>query len=212
MKKTNILLTLILIINVSFAQTNHDTLIKTAIYKSLYSKDYNMPRMVSYKLYKAGGECSRADEGMTFHIDNVKLNISGKDYAKSGYDIGHMANAEDFSYNCTIEELTFRFYNAVPQSPKSNRGIWKHYETETRKLSQTDSVFVMCGPIIDKDTKKLGTTRLFIPTHTWKVVYSLTSKKLIYCLIFDNDNVTAKVNQITLDELQKLTGLNLLLK
>lgn len=211
MKTLNILLALNLIANLSFGQVRHDTLIKTPIYTSLYSKDYNMPRQVSYKLYKAGGECSRSDEGMTFHNDNIKLNISGKDYAKSGYDIGHMANAEDFSYDCIIEELTFRFYNAVPQSPKSNRGNWKHYETELRKLSQTDSIFIMCGPIIDKDTKRLGMTRLYIPTHTYKVVYSLSTKKLLYCLIFDNDNVAAKVNPITLIKLQKLTGLKLTL-
>ena len=210
--KSNILLVFILIVSLSFGQVRHDTLIKTPIYTSLYSKDYNMPRMVFYKLYKAGGECSRTEEGFTFHIDNIKLNISGKDYAKSGYDEGHMANAEDFSYDCKMEELTFRFYNAVPQSPRSNKGIWKHYETELRKLSQTDSIFVICGPIIDRDTKRLGTTRLFPPTHTYKVVYSLTTRKLLDCLIFDNDNVTAKVAPISLEELQKLVELPLIIR
>lgn len=194
------------------SSSSKDTLIVTPIYKSLYSKDYNMTRRVSYKLYKAGGECSRTAEGMAFRLDDIRLKISGKDYSHSGYDMGHMANAEDFSYDCKMEELTFRFYNCVPQSPKSNRGIWKSYESKIRKLSQTDSVFVMCGPVIDKDTKRLNSTRLFVPTRTWKVVYSLSTKKIVYCLIFDNDNVAAKVNEISVTDLQKLVGLDLSLK
>ena len=186
-----------------------DTLIITPIYTSLYSQTYNMPKEVSYKLYQAGGPCSREAENMTFHLDHIKLHISSKDYANSGYDIGHMAPAADFAYNCYLEELTFRFYNSVPQSPKSNRGNWKSYETKIRNLSQNDSLLVLCGPIIDQHTKKFKKTRLYVPTHTWKVVYSLSTNQLIYCKIFDNDNVTAKVNDITLIELEKLTNLDL---
>ena len=46
-----------------------------------------------------------------------------------------------------IELITFRFYNALPQTPKLNRGIWKHYETEIRKLSQNDSILIITGSI-----------------------------------------------------------------
>lgn len=210
MKK--LLLAFMLLSTLSFSQakkTLQDTLIKTPIYTSLYSKDYNMPRMVSYKLYKAGGECSRTAEGMHFRLDSIKLKISGADYAKSGYDMGHMANAEDFSYDCKMEELTFRFYNAVPQSPKSNRGVWKTYEFQARKASQTDSLFVMCGPVIDKTTWRMAKKNLFVPTRTWKVVYSLTTKQVLFCMIFDNDNIAALAKPITVKELEKLVKLDL---
>lgn len=36
-----------------------------------------------------------------------------KDYLNSGYDAGHLANAEDFAFDRYKEEKTFRYYNCL---------------------------------------------------------------------------------------------------
>jgi endonuclease G, mitochondrial len=99
-----------------------DTIIKNPIYTSYYSYQIEAPSFVIYKLWHGGGKSSRT--GLTFKSSLPHFNYTG-----SGYDIGHMCNAEDFARNRTTEELTFRYYNAVPQTPNLNRGIWKANES-----------------------------------------------------------------------------------
>ena len=101
-----------------------------------------------------------------------------------------MANAEDFAFNCVLEEITFRFYNAVPQTPENNRGIWKHYETETRKLSQSDSVLVICYNHFG--TEKLN-NRVAIPDTNYKFVYSLTTHELLFSIGICNNSLPIEI-------------------
>ena len=173
-----------------------DTLVKNQVYEAMYSYKYGQPRYVKYKLYHGGGECSRSKEHFHFRVDSLHevnglrdVNVGSKDYAGSGYDEGHMANAEDFASDCKKEELTFRFYNCIPQTPKLNRGIWKSNESLVRKWSQTDSVMVICGGIITPKSKTVTQiSTLTIPDKCYKVVISLTNHKLLEAVIYDNND------------------------
>ncbi len=174
-----------------------DTLIVNDAYTSCFSKTLHEPIYVSYKLYKGGGECSR--KSMKFCMDDVKETATSKDYSKSGYDKGHLANAADFSGDCVKEEKTFRFYNCVPQKPHLNRGIWKRYETEIRTLSQTDSLLIITGALFGN--KKLPNSEVAIPDYCWKVVESLSTLQIYYSFIISNDDQCAYL-QINVPELE----------
>jgi DNA/RNA endonuclease G (NUC1) len=150
---------------------NVDTVIVTPIYESYFSYETHTPLFVVYNLYKGGGDCSR--QGMIFHNGGVATWTYEK-----GYDIGHMANAEDFAGDCNKEAMTFYFYNALPQTPKLNRGIWKHFETEIRKLSQTDSLQIICGGFQFHGD---------IPDFCYKIVRDLKTD-ITTCYLFPNDN------------------------
>ncbi|HXU26854.1 MAG TPA: DNA/RNA non-specific endonuclease [Bacteroidia bacterium] len=182
----NLLLLLTLYSYSLVAQIKYDTLIKTPAYDCYYSYLHKAPTIVCYKLYKGGGECSRTENHFRF-INSLGFENEAKpkDYAKSGYDEGHMANAEDFAADCILEENTFRFFNAVPQTPENNRGIWKHYETQTRKLSQSDSLLVICYNHFGTD--KLN-NRIAIPDTNYKFVYSLTTKELLLSIAISNNS------------------------
>jgi len=195
MKKIIILLVLAVKIP-AFSQTI-DTVITTPVFKSYVSKTLRLPVMVSYKLYKGGGNCNRL--GLTFH-NSYKVNVVGaKEFKASGYDEGHLANAEDFANNCIKQTQTFEFINQLPQTPNLNRGIWKHWETTIRNESQTDSLFIICGGIWE-DKKVVN--NIYIPNKNWKIVYSLTTRKVLHVLLFTNsDEATCK--EITLEELEK---------
>src|ERR1017187_5520829 len=89
--------------------------VKTAIFTSLFPQARPEPLYVTYELYQGGGNCSRA----AFHFTNDRTDVKAevaKDYKASGYDEGHMANAEDFAGDCTKEKMTFVFYNADRKS------------------------------------------------------------------------------------------------
>jgi endonuclease G len=188
---------LFLIPFIAFSQ-KVDTIIKTDVFTSYYSKELRLPIMVKYILFKGGGECSRV--GDVFHND-YKLNVVGaKEFKASGYDEGHMANAEDFAYDCKKQKGTFQFINQLPQTPNLNRGIWKHYETIIRDLSQHDSLVIICGGIWE-DNKVVNGMR--IPNKCWKIVYSIKLKKPIYILLFTNNE------HATVQEFKTIEQLNI---
>ena len=206
MLKLRLILLLISIFSITNAQ-KVDTIINSGIYKSYFCKQLKEPLYVSYVLYKAGGDCDRSK----FHFKNDVKGLSTAtqtDYNGCGYDEGHLANAADFSKNCIEDEKTFRFYNCLPQTPNLNRGIWKHWETDLRKLSQTDSLFIICGGTFTDKSKTIGPDKAFVPDYCWKVVVSLKDNKILHTLLFTNDN-NAVVKEVTLSDLEKLTKFNI---
>ncbi len=180
-----------------------DTVINTGFYKSHIDIQIKEPVYVSYKLYKGGGNCSRAG----FHFKNdTKVDLANSsDYAGSGFDMGHLVNAADFAFDCRKDEMTFRFYNCLPQYPNLNRGIWKKWETKIRKESQTDSLLIICGGIFS--TRIIGDS-VYVPDYCWKVVFSLSKKKVTHILWFVNSEKNAEIlfKEIPLLELENKLG------
>ena len=174
-----------------------DTIIDAGIYKSYYSYEVKGPLYVIYTLYKGGGDCPRS--GMSFKTVGLRAEAGPKNYKASGFDEGHLCNAKDFARICADEEKTFRFYNALPQTPKLNRSVWKVYETLIRKESQSDSLLIMCGGEF-KNCTYIGQD-VAVPTYCWKIVRRVTDDKVIHILWFPNDD-SNKVEELkTVEEL-----------
>ena len=215
------LILVLLISSLSFSQSfvikdvkGYDTIIVNDAYKSFFNKELRSPLYVKYILYKGGGDCNR--DKFTFKIDkNIKLKTAvEKDYSKTGYDRGHLANAEDFAYDCRLDSLTFFYYNCIPQSVNLNRGIWKVWEDSIRKKSQTDSLLIICGGKF-KDVR-IG--NIGVPDNCFKIVYSLTTNKLLHVLWFTNmivesgeknPNKINVVREVSFDQLQIFLGYKL---
>jgi endonuclease G, mitochondrial len=172
-------------------------LVDKGIYKADFSNKYHEPRYVTYILYKGGGNCDRSK--FRFKNDDDRLQCAtDKDYSGSIYDKGHLANAEDFAFDCAKDELTFRYYNCLPQTTSLNRGIWKSNETIVRKWSQTDKLYIICGGFFGN--KKIK--NITVPSHCWKVVQSVSSKKVLFCGWFSN-TTNATLEEISVSELEK---------
>ena len=183
-------LAIILIATSSFSQ-KVDTVFRMGIYDSYYSFDLKNPIIVTYVLHHGGGSCDRSHYRFKGdHFLKGRLATS-TDYLHSGYDQGHMANAEDFAYDCSLDELTFRFYNCVPQTKELNRGIWERMEAQARSLSQTDSLLIICGNTFD--STKIG-NGVYVPTTCWKVIYSLKSEQVLLCSFFTNTATPTKTD------------------
>jgi endonuclease G len=180
-----------------------DTILKNDAYTSYISYQVKQPIQVDYKLYKGGGDCSRKK----FRFKNdTKIDLLKKQYKRSGFDRGHLANAKDFAFDCVKDEKTFRYYNCLPQTPNLNRGIWKRWETKIRKESQTDSLLIMCGGIW---TDSLIVKGIRVPDHCWKVVYSLSKKEATHILLFANIRKGAWCEEVSMCELERRLGYSL---
>ena len=173
-----------------------DTVIKKDIYESYFNYKLREPLYVKYELFKGGGNCSRS--GMAFETGGLKYSATAADYAKNGFDEGHLANAEDFASDCDKEKETFFYFNCVPQTARLNRGIWKTWETKIRKESQTDKLVIICGSIFQGKT--IGKDKIGVPAYCWKVV--LKNGTVTHCLYFPNDQ-SDQVQEITVKQLKE---------
>ncbi len=153
----------------------YDTVIERGIYRSYFNSKYSTVSCVKYLLYKGGGNVSR--KGMTFRHT---YGHSVFPYAKSGYDKGHLAAAQDFAYSRTAMLATFDYINALPQAPALNRGAWKRLETKVRKWSQADTLEIECGGL-DYDS-----TRHMIPKYFYKIVTRHRGRDTLANIIYLN--------------------------
>jgi endonuclease G len=183
------LITSLFLLFIANSQVKPNAIITNDAYTAYIDTVKHMPVYVTYKLYKGGGKCERSNKW----INDSKYTMIGEEsYLGSGYEKGHLANAEDFAYNCRLDSLTFNMYNRLPQTKALNRGIWKKQETAIRKLSQTDSLLITCGAYWDPNTLN-SVKGMSIPTRCWKVVYSLSKQQVLSASIFTNTDNPSEV-------------------
>ncbi|MEJ7766640.1 MAG: DNA/RNA non-specific endonuclease [Chitinophagaceae bacterium] len=183
---------------VNLCAQNVDTVINTGTYKSYFSFGIKAPLYVTYTLFRGGGSCNRKKQGFYFKQDAIKTTSKSQDYTNSTYQKGHLANAEDFAFDCLKAEITFRFYNCFPQTARLNNGTWKYWENQIRKESQKRKLFIIAGGIYSKSFIGL---KVGVPDYCYKIVLESATKKILYCLIFKNDN-SNKYTMITLKDLK----------
>jgi endonuclease G len=93
------------------------------------------------------------------------------DYARSGYDRGHMAPNGDMPDRAS-QHQSFTLANMVPQDAENNRHVWAGIEAVVRKLAQKEGdLYVITGPaFIGGNLQKVG--NVLVPSHLYKLVYS----------------------------------------
>ncbi|GJD87754.1 hypothetical protein BHAOGJBA_1259 [Methylobacterium hispanicum] len=110
----------------------------------------------------------------TFHAD-PRLPAADRselaDYARSGYDRGHLAPSGDMPDPAAQEE-SFSLANMIPQDPSLNRGLWEGIESAVRNMaSRNGELYVVTGPIYRGSEVKALRGRVLVPTHVFKAVY-----------------------------------------
>ena len=176
----------------------HSGLTRTPLYAAEHLTRQNM---------KNAGKLSRKD---SFHAEDAlpesdRAELS--DYARSGYDRGHMAPNANFATRKAQAE-SFSLANMVPQVHESNAGVWAGIESATRQLATAEGeIYVISGPaFIGGNLKKIG--NVLVPTHVWKVIYSPAQQKAGAYLITNDD--TRDYAVVTVAKLEKMVGLSLL--
>lgn len=135
--------------------------------------------------------------------DRAELN----DYARSGYDRGHLAPSANFATRSAQAE-SFSLANMVPQVHVNNAGVWADIEAAVRHLATDEGeLYVISGPaFVGGSLQRVG--RVLKPTHLWKVVYSPRQQRA-GAYVVTNDE-TRTYSAMSVSELQKLTGVNAL--
>ena len=129
------------------------------------------------------------------------------DYARSGYDRGHMAPNGDMPDRDTQHE-SFTLANMVPQDAEVNRHIWAGIEGVVRKMAQKEGdLYVITGPaFIGGNLQKVG--NVLVPTHLYKLVYS--PQQHAGAAFFIENRADAQYEMLSIAQLEDKVGINLL--
>jgi endonuclease G len=129
------------------------------------------------------------------------------DYARSGYDRGHMAPNGDMPDRQAQQE-SFTLANMVPQDGDNNRHVWAGIEGVVRKLAQKEgALYVITGPaFLGAELRKAG--KVLVPTHLYKMVYS--PRQRAGAAWFVENRADAKPQVIPVAELERIIGIDLL--
>lgn len=137
----------------------------------------------------AAGQMKRKD---SFHAEPLipkQFESTPKDYAKSGYDQGHMTPNGD-APDVKTQFETFSLSNMTPQLPDLNRKAWRLMEEAVRKQAQAEGdAWVVTGMIPGDKTIGNGVN---VPSVIWKAVKAKSGEA-----VYVGDNATGTVTKMT---------------
>lgn len=129
------------------------------------------------------------------------------DYARSGYDRGHMAPSADFG-DPTSQDESFLLSNMIPQDHNNNTGIHEGIETAVRKeVKKRGELYVITGPLFQGAKLESLKGRVIIPTGIFKCLYD-QNRKEAGCYL-EKNAPGPDYNTITVAEIEKMAGINL---
>lgn len=182
-------------------------------YTVSYNENLRLPNWVAYELTReeTKGNAKRTNRFITDPLVKGMI-ATNADYTRSGYDKGHMAPAADMKWSSVAMKESFYFSNMCPQHPELNRRKWKDLEEKIRDWAIADSaIIIICGPIVEKTSRKIGKNQITVPQKFFKVILSpFTSSPKAIGFLFRNERSIAPLSTyaISVDSIEVLTGMD----
>ena len=198
-------------------------------YALSYNRERNIPNWASWQLNQSWlGDAKRQDN---FRSDSTLptswYRVRPLDYAKSGFDKGHVVSSEDRGESDADNSATFLMTNMIPQAPDNNRVVWSQFEAACRALAkQGKDLYIVAGSSGfggngSNGDMTLLNNKVIVPAQIWKVVLvvdrlgiapkDITQKvsRTIALIVPNQQGVKSKTWQeyaTSVDEVEKLTG------
>ncbi len=200
---------------------NGEKLIQHAGFSFVYSEEHEQAKWIAYVLNnkELDGTFDRSDN---FREDPSVSSgsASNLDYAKSGYDRGHLAPAADMKWSEKAMSESFYYSNMSPQLPAFNRGIWKMLEEKLRDWAlENDSILIVTGPILpSKNEKKLATigpNSVAVPEYYYKAILDFKnekSKSIAFILPNKGSKMPLQSFMVSIDYLEKFSEIDFFYK
>ncbi len=190
-----------------------NAIVKHRYYTLSYHEKHEQPEWVAYQLKYAhvkGDGFKRP----YFEVDSKVKTKSAHwhNYKSSGYDRGHLCPAGDRTFDKKAYNETFLTSNISPQIHSFNSGIWNDLEKRIRYwLKQDKEYYVITGPVFENTNTTIGTEKVTVPTHFYKIVlkYGSGNVKCIAFLISHNTkNRNYRDFTVTIDDLEEKLGID----
>ncbi len=191
---------------------NDEQVIQRTAYTFTYNEAHEQANWVAYILTKShlGSGVERSNKFMPDPLVSSQT-ATNADYAKSGYDRGHLAPAADMSWSLQVMQESFYFSNMSPQLPGFNRGIWKVLEEKVRDWALLyDTLYVVTGPVLEPGLPTIGPNNVSVPKAYFKALVAPKQHKGI-AFLMPHAKSTASILEfsITIDALEELINRDL---
>jgi endonuclease G, mitochondrial len=174
---------------------HHTELCHQPAYVLSHDDDAHEPRWVAWLVTAEHLKVKGVGRTDDFRADPdlpAGIGATPADYAKSGYDQGHMSDADDNGWSEQTEHLSFLMSNMIPQCPACNRQTWRYIENWTRALTAKRPVlYVLSGPLLGPMPQVIGRDKVDVPSASWKLVIDLAGKTA-WGFIVPNDAASLK--------------------
>ena len=177
-----------------------------------YNTEHRTPIWVLEELTAARFERNASRDDLPFVPDpGVPAEGTARtgDYARTGFDRGHMSPAADNSWLEQAMRESFYLSNIAPQhGPQMNRGIWKDLEQRTREWAVSrGKIMVVSGPVFGVMPPRIN--GVAVPEGFFKVLYDPVMRRAL-AFYFDNKayaDGNLEPNIRTVREIEAKTGI-----
>jgi endonuclease G len=191
----------------------NEKIISHSGYSFVYSEEHEQAKWIAYELTKeeTNSLFERTDK---FLVDPFVTTgtAENSDYAKSGYDKGHLAPAADMGWSAITMKESFYLSNMSPQLPGFNREVWKRLEEMMRSWAIDNSaIYIVTGPILTPGLPTIGGNRVSIPNYYYKVVLDYTQPEIHATgFVLPNASSSASLSTfaVSVDEVERQTGID----
>ena len=179
----------------------------------LYNETYEQASWVAYELTKEETVNMFKRDNHFMNDPAVKTGTADDaDYAKSGYDRGHLAPAADMGWSEISMKESFYYSNMSPQKPGFNRGIWKKLEDLMRDWAvENEKIYIVTGPILTPGLPTIGHNQVSVPQYFYKVVLDYTEpdiKGIGFILANESSNQPLQSFVVSIDSVERFSGLD----
>jgi endonuclease G, mitochondrial len=128
------------------------------------------------------------------------------DYARSGYDRGHMSPSGDMS-TPKAQRQSFSLANMIPQHPCNNEVLWEGIESAVRDVAFAEGeIYVVTGPIYEGTDIPFLNGRIAVPSRIYKAVYDPVRRAAAAYVTQNADGMNWQA--ISIDQLAQITGID----
>lgn len=182
-----------------------------------YSDALGLPLWAAYRA-PDGDFAEAPPRPDSFAVDaRTSARITSDDYARSGYDRGHMApnHAIALRHGREGQLETFLMSNIAPQRHPLNAGPWEALERRiaANYPARFGEVWVIAGPVLGDRPERLR-GRVAVPEAFFMVIVDETEGRLrAQAFLFPQDTperAPPAAHLTTIDEIERRTGLDLL--
>lgn len=179
-------------------------------YKVCYQNEGKIALFTAHLLNK------RLMSGSTKRTNDYRSNpqlthpVGSGDYARSGFDRGHLVPAADMKMNRQAMSESFYMSNMTPQRPSFNRGIWQSIEKAVRRAVQKNGeALVITAPVLRPGLPQLA-SKVAIPEWYYKILYWEDQKVAVGFLIQNTGHSGQSYRDfhVTINEIEAITGLD----
>ena len=190
---------------------NGTVLICRTGYVLLHDGNARIPSWVSYGLdaERVLGCEPRVNAFATDHSLPRGQRAETSDYSGSGFDMGHMANSADMSWNRQVARESFILSNITPQLPSLNRGAWRQLETAVRSwaFSSNQGLTIYTGPVYGNGDRRIGSNGVVVPSAFYKIVIDNHRRQSLAFLFPHRDVDDFRSIQTTVYRIEQETGI-----